>query len=120
MSDTREHVARWFAHGEVGASSKTMALYLAFSERYKRAMAPADPADFDRCLRLLAAAPGLRKQLPRMAEVSDEWAALVARWDDIERSHLNEVGLGWTKARSAPRTYKLMRDILDGDGGAAD
>jgi hypothetical protein len=48
-----------------------------------------------------------------MAHLSAEWAALVERWADIERSHLEEVGVGWTKAQSAPRTYELMRGILD-------
>ncbi len=57
-------------------------------------------------------APGLRPLIPKMAEVSKDWAALVPRWDEVEASHLAEVGLGWTKARSAPKTYELMASIL--------
>jgi hypothetical protein len=47
-----------------------------------------------------------------MAEVCPKWAALVARWDEVEASHLAEVGLGWTKSQEAPKTYALMDSIL--------
>ena len=113
MDDTQKSVINWIATGHVGMSSECMALWLAFGERSRMPLAPADPADLDRCLRLLAAAPGLRERLPRMAEVSPRWAALVSRWDEVEASHLAEVGLGWSKANSAPKTYALMRSILD-------
>lgn len=108
----------WIAAGRgVGMSSRTMALWLAFDRKDDPhgfgPSHPHDPDDLDRCLRLLALVPELRLHLPRMAELSREWAALIPRWDEIERSHIEEVGLGWTKARSAPKTYQLMRDILD-------
>lgn len=109
-------VAYWLASCQVGISSKTMALWLAHGLKNKRdphGNHPHDPDDLDRCLQLLEIAPGLRPLLPRMAEISPEWAALVARWDEIERSHLDEVGLGWTKVGSAPKTYKLMRSIIE-------
>jgi hypothetical protein len=48
-----------------------------------------------------------------MRGLSPYWAALVDRWSEIEASHLAEVGLRWTKARSAPKTFKLMCEILD-------
>lgn len=112
MDETQKQVAKWLAIGEVGMSSKCMALWLAFGERTTDRFCPADPADLDRCLRLLDAAPGLRPLIPKMAEVSDDWAALVPRWDEVEASHLAEVGLGWSKARSAPNTYDLMASIL--------
>jgi hypothetical protein len=109
--NTLPGLAEWLANGEKGASSLTMAMYLGFGVMKDDACHPLDPADFDRCLRLLAAVPALREGLTRMADVSPEWAALVARWDEVERSHLGEVGLGWSKARSAPRTYELMKAI---------
>lgn len=74
---------------------------------------PHDPADLDRCLRLLNEVPELRPLLPKMADVSPQWAALIANWDEIERSHLDEAGLGWTKARSAPRTYELIKKAIE-------
>lgn len=113
MDDTQKNVINWIATGSVGVSSECMALWLAFGERSQMPLEPADPDDLDRCLRLLKAAPGLRERLPKMAEVSPRWAALMARWDEVETCHLDEVGLGWTKARTAPKTFALMRSILD-------
>lgn len=111
MTETQNQVVKWLATGCVGLSSKCMAMWLAFGERAE-AYAPADPDDLDRCLKLLDKAPGLRPLIPKMAEVSRDWAALVPHWDQVEASHLDEVGLGWTKARSAPKTYDLMESIL--------
>lgn len=113
MTETQQRVIEWLATGEVGLSSRCMALWLGFGqpvpahERFE----PADPGDLDRCLRLLAWAPGLRPMLPKMAEVSPAWAALTARWDEVEASHLAEVGLGWSKGRRASKTFELMESI---------
>lgn len=112
MTPTQIATIDWLANGKTGLSSEAMAYWLAFGQRRGRIDHPHDPADFDRCLRLLAHAPALREHLPRMAELSTTWAALVHHWAAIEASHLEEVGLGWTKARSAPRTYELMQRIL--------
>ena len=111
MSVPLEKVADWLANGERGLSSETMAMWLAMGKLPKWHSHPLDPDDLDRCLKLLEWVPELRAELPRMAGVSRRWAALVANWDRIERSHLDEVGLGWTKARSAPKTYDLMKSI---------
>lgn len=119
MSTVEAKVVDWLADGEVGASSKTMAFWLTWQKKIQDGGHPYDPADFDRCLRLLEAAPELRAKLPEMAKVSRYWAALVAHWDDVERSHLDEVGLGWTKARNAPKTYALMQRVLYPTRGAA-
>ena len=114
MNQTQNQVLDWLVSGETGMSSECMAMWLAFGRVAERGCAPGDPADFDRCLRLLEAAPGLRELLPRMADVSREWEKLVRHWGELESVHLNEVGLGWTKSQTAPKTYKLMREILQG------
>lgn len=116
MDTTQEAVVAWLANGEVGVSSKCMAMWLAFGQRTRDVFGgyPSDPDDMDRCLKLLAVAPGLRDRLPKMAALNKTWAALVARWDEIEAMQMDEIGLGWTKARSAPRTYALMREVIDG------
>ena len=119
MTETQQQVMRWMAAGATGTSSMTLALWLGFGEQYQYRSAPRDPADFDRCLRLLDIAPGLRPLLPRMAEVSGDWAALIDRWDEVEASHLAEVGLGWTKAHAAPKTYALMQSIRHPDRKAS-
>lgn len=59
-------VVGWLANGETGTSSETMAFWLAFNIEKEDSGHPYDPADFDRCLRLLEAVPELRKQLPAM------------------------------------------------------
>lgn len=117
MDLTQKQVIRWLATGRVGMSSKCMAMWLAFGEHTEDRYCPSDPDDLDRCLKLLQSAPGLRPLIPKMAAVSKDWAALVPRWDEVEASHLDEVGLGWTKAKRAPKTYALMRSILRPEAG---
>ncbi|MDD2609407.1 MAG: hypothetical protein PHX60_06870 [Giesbergeria sp.] len=114
MDATQEAVIAWLANGETGLSSETMAFWLAFGVRKNDESYPHDPDDMDRCLKLLHHAPGLRERLPKMAEMSKIWAALVARWDEIEALQMYEIGLGWTKAQSAPKTYALMREVING------
>ncbi len=111
MTETQKQVVKWLATGRVGLSSKCMAMWLAFGERAEPNH-PHDPDDLDRCLKLLAAAPGLRPLIPKMAEITEGWARLAPRWDEVEASHLDEVGLGWTKANRATKTYDLMASIL--------
>ena len=116
MDETQKQVIKWLAHGDVGLSSQCMAMWLAFGERMDGPFGahPHDPSDMDRCLKLLHYAPGLRDRLQKMAELNKKWAALVARWDEIEAMQMDEIGLNWTKAQSAPRTYALMQEIIDG------
>lgn len=107
---------RWLACGRRGTSSNTIFTKLTGLDALKGSYPdhPHDPDDLDRCLQLLEDVPELRAKLPQMAQQSPVWAALVENWDEIEQSHLDEVGLGWTKGRSAPKTYKLMRQVIDG------
>lgn len=106
---------QWLANGEVGLSSKQLAMWIAFDQRTDRGFGidyPKDPDDFDRCLKFLERVPEARPHLYRMAELSPIWKALVERWDDIEKCQLDEIGLDWCKARSAPKTYALMQSII--------
>lgn len=116
MDKTEQQVIDWLANGEVGVSSKCMAMWLAFGKRTSDAFGgyPHDPDDMDRCLKLLKRAPGLRERLPKMAELNKTWAALVARWDEIEAMQMQEIGLNWVKATKAPKTYALMSEVIDG------
>lgn len=115
MTPAQRKVIRWLANGEVGLSSKQLAMWTAFGERTDRGFGidyPKDPDDFDRCLKFLEAVPEARVELYRMAELSPVWKALVEHWDEIEKCQLDEIGLNWTKARSAPKTYALMQSII--------
>ncbi len=77
-------VLNWFHSGRVGSSSRCMAYHL--TGRRCDGSCPVDASDFALCVKLLDAVPGLRPLLPRMAEVSRRWAALLPRWADIEAS----------------------------------
>lgn len=114
MTETQNEVIKWLALGETGSSSKCMAFWLAFGirQKYSEHHYPADPDDMNRCLKLLQSAHGLRELLPKMAELGGRWAALVSRWDEIESMQMNEIGLDWVKARSAPKTYELMQEVI--------
>lgn len=105
-------VLDWLANGRVGLSSKTMAM-IALGLPAKRIDHPHDPDDLNRCLLLLEAAPGVRDIFPKIAQSSKVWAALIANWNEIELTFLHEVGLNWCKAQSAPKTYALMRRVID-------
>ena len=113
-----ENMLRWLLTGEVGASAKAMGAHLCGFPC--SGCSPSDPGDFARCLMLLDAVPELRAELHRMAEVNLVWAALVARWNDIEATFRGEVPSHfWRSGRwDAPRTMKLMREVLDEAGKA--
>lgn len=101
----------WYAAGDTGSSSKTMAAHLtgrtASGTNY-----PSDGADLGRCLRLILAIPELRERIPQMAALGKYWSALVANWDDLEKLMIEETGPEFDKHKPAPRTYKLMQSIL--------
>lgn len=109
MMDVR--LAKWLASGDTGTSSMTMALWLSARERYDWLSTPSDPADLGRCLRLLERIPEWKERVPEMAECSPEWAHMVTYWDQIAQSMADEVGIDWSKGRSAPITYKLMHQL---------
>ncbi len=113
MTPAQKRTLEWLANGETGGSSKQLAFWLGFDVHYVSGNHPYDPADFDRCLRLLDLVPEMRPHLQRMSGISKGWNAIIRHWDEIEASHLAEVGLGWTKAKSAPKTYALMKRVLN-------
>jgi len=105
----KDKILNWFGAGQVGASSKAMALAAAGMPNDKSH--PYDPDDLNRCLLLLEAVPEIRQHMDKVAAMSSTWGRLVERWDEMEQCFLDEVGLRWTKARSAPKTYAMMQEI---------
>jgi hypothetical protein len=101
----------WALGKDTGSSSKCIAAHLTGNEC--DGSHPSDPDDLGRCLRLLRLIPELREAFPRMTEVSAYWAALVPRWTELAASMDEEVGIAWERGRSAPKTYALMRSLLD-------
>lgn len=112
MSDLEAKGLRWLADGDCCRCSKTMVFWLIWGIKPDQHWYPDDPHSFDRCLKLLEAAPPLRSILSHLAELSGGWARLVTRWKEIEHCFLDEAGLNWSKARYAPRTADLIKRVL--------
>ncbi|MBN7822591.1 hypothetical protein [Bowmanella yangjiangensis] len=115
MSEIQSKVLNWIATGRVGASSKAMAMTacgLPSDRSY-----PSDPDDLNRCLLLLEAVPEVREHFEKIAALGVVWGRLIGRWPDIEACFLDEVGLNWSKAKSAPKTYALMKEVMGEEPG---
>ncbi len=104
----------WILNGDVGMSSKAIYCHMTGNTDKDRWNHPHDPGDLNRCLLLLNLIP---EWIPRMSEMATRgkaWAALAENWELISSTFLDEVGLNWCKARSAPKTYSMMRAVIDG------
>lgn len=106
---------KWILGRTVGNSSKAIFAHMVGQNAPHRGWShPYDPDDLRRCLILLQEVPEWRSRLPEMAERSQEWKALVSRWSELETSFDEEAGLDLAKGQCAPKTYALMKDVLDG------
>ena len=124
MSDMTDRIMAWMLVGEVGESSKAMAVKWWSAERtiggyhaLDRKAHPRDPADFRRCLLLLEVLPECRERMGELRDLSPMWNALVDRWDEIERTFLDEAPERWREPDcnwQAPRTYSLMHEVKAG------
>lgn len=99
------------AEGKTGRSSEALAFNL-LSLNTTETSHPHDPADFNRCLRMIYAVPAVKSNLQSMSKVSAYWEALVEHWDQIEQCFLDEAGFEWTKSTSAPKTHALIQTIV--------
>lgn len=104
-------IGRWMVDGETGLSSECMAAVALGAKRPKRVHWPLDPADFNRCLKLVKAAPGVRKSFPDIAALCKQWRSCIDHWDELERMFVAEVGWDWSKAKSAKKTYDRMKEL---------
>ena len=114
LSNAHPGLVDWIRDGERGLSSEAIVDHLAHHPIARASGAschPYDPADLRRCVLLLDAVPTLRPLMPSMADVSPEWAALVARWDQLEASLRREMSSG---SYYATDTYTLMKSVLEG------
>jgi hypothetical protein len=108
----------WLREGERGISSEAIFSHLTGVRvlgRHWQLTPPADPDDFRRCRQLLEAVPAFRTELPRMAELGPQWAAIVGHWEEL-CALMDSEAPGWRDPAvtgRAPLTYARMRQIED-------
>jgi hypothetical protein len=115
MPEIQTKVLSWIATGRVGASSQAMAM--AACGLPSDGSYPHDPDDLNRCLLMLEAVPEVRAHFDKIAALGVVWGRLIARWGEIEEAFLDEAGRNWSKARSAPKTYQLMKEVIGDEPG---
>lgn len=116
MTDLTKVIA-WFSGGDTGMSSKALAAHMTTGKC--DGSYPSDPADLGRCLRLLEMFSEWKPRIGEMAKYGGVWRAYADRWEDMAQSMRDEVGIDWSKGRSAEKTYDLMRRI-EADGWRSD
>ena len=110
-----QRAVAWIRDGRVGMSSRAIHDHMLGLKAKDGYSYPHDPDDLNRCLLLLDLIPEWKSRMPEMAQHSAAWAGLVGRWEEIVATFLEEVGLNWSKGKSAPRTYALMKQALGRD-----
>ena len=114
-ADVFARAGNWIVGDDTGMSSKTIWAVMLGLNLPGWCCEPADPDDLGRCLRLLELIPEWKPRIGEMAAVSQSWARMIPHWDRIAASMAKEVGIDWSKGRSAPKTYALMQMIRDGE-----
>lgn len=111
----------WLRTGERGLSSDAIFTHLTGLGLGSGwgAVYPLDSWDLRRCRLLLERVPAFRLRLGEMAGACPVWARLVTRWGEL-CALMDEEAPDWRDGQWAPRTYDLMRKLIDGaeDGHA--
>ncbi|MGF6440408.1 hypothetical protein [Paraburkholderia youngii] len=104
----------WLANGRRGSSSETIFTTLTGYEAIDpdEMDHPYDGPDFRRCRLMFEYCPELRSRIAEMASVSDEWRALAANWDALERTMDQEAADWRTQAVKTPITDFRIRQLL--------
>lgn len=104
-------LAAWFVSGDTGISSKCIAAVMAGvpGENIPDQYTPSDPSDLGRCLRLLERFPEWKERLSEMGKLNENWAKILPHWNEAAEMMAQEVGIDWSKGRSAPETYNFMK-----------
>lgn len=111
--ETLSQAMFWLVNGRTGLSSKCMLATIINGGPvlggWDAKFHPHDPSDLQRCIRLLDAAPELRKHLNIMREVSSEWSVLIQNWTALEATFKEEF---LANPNKAPLTLKFMRELF--------
>ena len=107
-----QRIMQWLASGHRGISSNTMLQVItgivAESGHFGLSH-PHDPADFNRCHKLLEAVPELREGFPKLAAKSKAWKALLEHWDELTEMLKDQIATG-----KANGMYERMRELISG------
>tara|TARA_R110001583_G_scaffold174017_3_gene328232 strand:- start:3839 stop:4369 length:531 start_codon:yes stop_codon:yes gene_type:complete len=107
INSIREEVLIWLDSGDVGQSSKAIAMHMAGIDA-KSTCTPKDPSDFRRCLDMLKACPSIRNissvvdKVPHYAPYIREWNTMI----DLYQSDVAEFG------KKAPNLYRFMKRLF--------
>ena len=114
-----QRAKKWIIDGRVGSSSKAIYRHMLVGGESKGASHsyPHDPDDLNRCLLLLELIPEWKPRMLEMACYGTAWAGLGCRWEELSETFLNEAGIDWCKAKSAPKTYALMKQLIGEEHG---
>lgn len=107
-----ENIINWYVSGERGISSETMAA-TALGKKPDWSGYPLDPADLNRCIKLVDSAPEVKEAFHAIASLSPEWAAIIENWDELRQMFIDEVGYNWKNRKTrAKRTYDRMQELF--------
>ena len=111
-STVAERAQAWILNGRVGMSAKAIYCHMTGNADKDRWNYPHDPDDLNRCLLLLDLIPEWKPRMIEMAQRGPAWKGLAENWQNIATIFVDEVGLDWCKASSAPKTYDLMKEAI--------
>ena len=112
-AERMREVIAWFASDDTGMSSEAIAFHMTGIKSCDTWWcAPSDPADLGRCLRLLERFPEWKARMGEMVIHGGEWIGIIPHWNELANLMTDEVGIDWSKGRSAPITYAAMKTYL--------
>lgn len=78
-------IAQWFANGDTGTSSETMALIAMGAKKSDKTRfdAPYDTADFGRCYRLVQSVPELQNHFGLIGRRVGTFKNILANWQEL-------------------------------------
>lgn len=112
MTSIEHRAIRWLLSDDTGSSSQAICAHFT-GNAMPVMMAPSDPGDLGRCLRLLSVIPEWSPRISEMARYSAAWEGIVTVWGRLAELMDYEVGIDWSKGGKAPRTYEAMKAATD-------
>lgn len=115
MSELAMKVMLWQGQGSVGVSSGTMAsiaLGLKKNIYHGSFGCPYDPADLNRCMKLVKAIPEIRDHFDAIGKKVPAFKPILDNWDELTKLLRKELK---RPDRRAPETYERMKELLGGN-----